>query len=509
MKYLSLTAVATIALAGAAHGQSAPPPDSDAAPPATTYRRIGVITPRSSADLAAAGIASPFSVGAEQTDRGYSTYSKWASYLPWLGVPAARVQTGWADVEKTQGNYDFTKLDQIYDGMTADSVKPWFDLMYGNPIYANGGTSSASSPLPADGTPARTAWLAFVSATVTHFSTGGRLVTEWEIWNEPSTDRGISAAAFATFAAQTAQAIKQAQPSAKILLGGFAGVEPAYVNGVVTNFAGEKGATVPNADVQVTFHPYDPNPDGTYREDFSNLRGVVAAKGFTLRQGENGAPSVNQNRAALANLPWTETRQAKWDVRRLLGDFYRGLRSSVFTITDTHIVADKYVNSKGLLLTVGGTTPGDQTVSRPKVAYGAIRGLTAIFDSRMQPVTTAGCTAPSGYVVHAYTRLDAGNIRRNALVVWRMTPPAGSATTPVDASTADITVTCTAFQFPRFASNAVLRPRYTDLIAAKVYELLNANTVVQSGSGVTVTGLRVYDSPVILADQGIVPITAN
>lgn len=491
--------------------QTAPPPDSDANPPAALYHQIGVVTPRSTTQLAAAGLTSLFSIGAEQTDRGFSTYSKWSSYLAPLGIPAARVQTGWGDVEKVRGVYDFSKLDEIYDGMAAVSVKPWFDLQYGNPIYTGGGTTQASGKLPDATTEARAAWLAFVRATVQHFSSGGRVVNEWEIWNEPNI-HSITAADYATFAAQTAQQIKAIAPSAKILVGVFSGFPASsYRTTVLNNFNGQKGPTVPSADVQVNYHPYEANPDNSYDIRYDTLLSAVAAKGFTLRQGENGAPSGG-GAGALNNLPFNETRQAKWNLRRMLGDFYRGLPSNLFTITDTHMIG--VINTKGLLVTVGGAsatppTYGDQTVSRPKVAYGSVRALAAIFDSRVQPLANSGCTAPAGYSVQTYTRLDPGNIVRNAMVVWRTTPPAGtdSAGTGIDASTTDITVSCTAFQFPRFKSNSSLRPRYTDLLPAKVYELLTSGTVVHSTAGVTVSDLRVYDSPVIIADQGIVPIS--
>ncbi|MCH4895051.1 hypothetical protein GO308_18280 [Sphingomonas sp. SFZ2018-12] len=472
------------------------------APPAS-FSLLGTVTPRSAAQLKAAGITSPFSIGGETTDRNFSTYANWRTYLGPLGFPKARVQTGWADVERVRGTYDFAKLDTIVTDMKAQSVEPWFDLVYGNALYSGGGGTGLGAALPSAGSEGRAAWLNFVRATVAHFNTPERKVTEWQIWNEPDLGPN-SASVYATFAAQTARAIKEVQPEAKILLGGFTqGVisnNYQYGQTVLTNFANEKGSTVPNADVQVVYHPYNANPDASYSSTFDSFRASAEARGFTIRQGENGAPSASQPEFALNNLPWTEDAQAKWALRRLLGDFRRGIESNLFTLTELHYASAK--NLKGILQTgawsSAAPTYGDQTVQRPKAAYRAVQSLAAIFDSRLTSLFNQGCTLPSGYTIQAYTRLDANDIRRNMLVVWRNNARPGE-----NEATAAINITCTVFQFPRFASNPTLRPRYVDLLTGRVYALTSSTTVVQGASGVTITGLPVYDSPVVLADQGI------
>lgn len=493
--------------AGSAWAQSAPPPSSEASPPSSLYSQVGTVTKRSAAGLAAAGTSSPFSIGAETTDRGFSTFANWDDYLGPLGMPAARVQTGWADIERTRGTYTFTRLDAIVAGMKQRSVQPWLNLMYGNPLYSGGGDPELSGEIPTAGSTGYTKWLDFVRATVARYDTSARKVTEWEIWNEP--DSVNAADAYASFAADTAKAIKSVQPEAKILLGGFKGnvvtTELAYAREVIDDFAAQKGSTVPSADVAVTYHPYRENPDDTYDSVFDDFRAAAAAKGFSIRQGENGAPSRNQPEFALSGLPWTETAQGKYALRRLLGDFHRSIPSSLFTLVDLHYTNAK--NSKGLLLTGAWSndppTYGDQTVQRPKVGYPAVQALTAVFDNRLQLLTGQGCSVPTGYTIHAYSRLDSGGIRRNMLVVWRNTDRPGANQAP-----ADIDITCTTFRFPRYLSEPSLRPRFTDLLPAKVYGLRSADTVVHpAGGGVRIRGLRVYDSPVVLADQGIVPVT--
>lgn len=493
-----------------------------AAPPASLYGRLGVVTPRSAAQLRAAGVTSLFSIGTETTDRNFSTYSKWKDYLGPLGIPAARVQTGWADIERTRGVYGYAKLDEIVLGMKSQSVEPWLSLVYGNRLYPGGGTEGLGGGYPVAGTEGRTAWIAFVRETVARYDTPARKVTEWEIWNEPdeawnpaipdSEQANKTPEAYADFAVQTALAIKAEQPEAKILLGGFLRIltgRRAFVERAVRRFKAQTQGTIPASDVSINFHPYDDNPDSIYTFDYGQLELLSQETGYALRQGENGAPSEQRPNFAINNFPWTESAQAKFALRRMLNDFRRGIRTNIFTLVDLHYAND--LNTKGLLQTTlyqANTPPtnGDQTVTRPKLGYRSVQAAATIFDSRLQLLTNQGCTVPSGYTIHAYTRLDPGNIRRNMLVVWRNTDRPGANEAP-----ADITITCTTFDFPRFRS-AGLRPRYVDLVTAEVFELLSATTV-RLGAGtpadprVTITGLRVSDGPILLADQGIAPVT--
>lgn len=479
------------------------------------YTQIGTVTPRSAAALKASGIESPFSIGAETTDRGYSIFANWRDYLGPLGFPKARVQVGWADVERSAGVYDFSKLNGIVDGMKAQGVNPWLQLSYGNPVYADGGDATSASPVTAAGTPGRTAWINFVKATVATYNTSARKVTEWEIWNEPdlplsgtSTPR-VPVNMFGEFAVATAKAIKDVQPEAKILIGGFAslqyGTGSTYPMTVVKYFSQNKGPTIPSSDVQITYHVYQSNPDTSYGTQFQLSKDFIESVGFKVRQGESGAPSAFQPQFALSNTTWTENSQAKYDLRRLLNDFYRKIDSNLFTITDLHYASSK--NTKGLLLTgAWSSTPptyGDQTVKRPKVAYRAAQNVAAIFDNRLERLTSPGCTAPTGYTVQAYSRLDPNNIRRNMLVVWRNTDRPG-----VNETVEYISITCTNFQFPRYKT-AGFFPRYTDLMTGGVFAPSTGVTVTHSGaSSVTISGLRAYDGPVILSDQGIVLFTA-
>jgi hypothetical protein len=482
------------------------------------FAYLGQIQTRTTADIVAAGLTSPFGIGGETTDRGFSTYSNWENYLEPMGATKIRIQSGWGSVESvitTPPTYNFTTLDQIVNGSIAKKLKPFVFLGYGNSGYANGGTNGLGGSLPSGTGLDR--FLDFVRATVTHYNSPTIRVTDWEIWNEP--DGNVGALAYADLAVKTAKLIKSIQPSAKITIGSFTsnGLKSSYsstdfVPVVLNYFDANKGATVPSSDVSVAYHPYWTNPDydGTPNQTaaFQGFSSLVAAKSYKIRQGENGAPGAPCAGFALCgSAPWDEDSQAKYLLRRMLGDFARGIETNIFTITDLHYDGTK--NVKGLLKTgvwnPGIDTPyknGDQTVKGKKLGYSAFQNVTAIFDSRLTLVSNAGCVAPTGYTVQAYTRNDAGTVR-NMLAIWRKNETLPRATT-----VQTLSISCTNFHFARLASSGAFVPRYADLLDGRVY---STSGIVSSNSAasndVTLNGVPVGDYPVVIADQGIVLFT--
>ena len=83
------------------------------------------------------------------------------------------------------------------------------------------------------------------------------------------------------------------------------------------------------------YHGYAFNPDSSYKnvEELKTTLAKYSAKA-KMRQGENGCPSEKATKFALSNHPWTESSQAKWDLRRMLGDLGHDVESAVFTICD-------------------------------------------------------------------------------------------------------------------------------------------------------------------------------
>ena len=147
------------------------------------FSRIGRLLPSSSQDIA----DSRLGVGLEKLDRDLYDPAPTYDVLAALGLKWVRLQSGWARTEKQAGAYDFSWLDESVDALLARGMRPWLNLVYGNPVY----TPAAAAVFGAVGVPPiatqaeRDAWDRYVQATVRHFS--GR-VRDYEIWNEPDGD---------------------------------------------------------------------------------------------------------------------------------------------------------------------------------------------------------------------------------------------------------------------------------------------------------------------------------
>ncbi|MEI6915138.1 MAG: hypothetical protein WCL39_08420 [Armatimonadota bacterium] len=182
-------------------------------------------------------------------------------------------KTDWATIEKKKGVYT---IDPEMDKAITESVKKGVDILwtldYGNNLYQQnpergdpGSTWQKSHPFLqcAPTTPeALEGWGKFCGKIATHFK--GR-VKYFEIWNEENgwffdswstnnTPEMVRAYGRALLVA--AKAVKQANPDAKVVFGGTAGVSLDFVK-----IALEEGAG-PYIDV-VAFHPYGhPTPEG-------------------------------------------------------------------------------------------------------------------------------------------------------------------------------------------------------------------------------------------------------
>ena len=181
-----------------------------------------------------------------------------------------------------------------------------------------------------DNPEALAAWLRYVEAIVARY---GDVVDEWEVWNEPYGQ----ADDYATLFYETAKAVRKIQPQGKIYCAaigqkGYA----AVLEKLKKDNALELGSLF-------IYHPYGVNPDANYCEnanDFNDwpvkpapLRRLVKSysPGYDVYQGESGCPAQLEFAHALDNVEWTEYSQAKWALRRSVGDAALDIPSSIFT----------------------------------------------------------------------------------------------------------------------------------------------------------------------------------
>ena len=338
---------------------------------------IGQLRCRTSSEIS----ASDWSVGCECLDRDYADWDAYRELLPMLGVKHGRLLSGWAKTEQTRGVYDFSWLDRPVREMIAMGIKPWIVFAYGNPVWGSDFRLGMRVRQITDKPEALAAWLRYVQAIVARYRD---CVDEWEVWNEPYGQ----AEEYALLFHETARAVKAVQPEAKVLCAacGLNGARAVIARLRRENALGLAGTFV--------YHPYDENPDDTYRDtdrellDWQTrpqtLRALVkeASEDFDIVQGECGCPAQLEYAHALPNIEWTEYAQAKWDLRRAIGDAVRGIPSSVFSIIDNQYTF--MLQSFGL---IRSDTLKEFIYRRP--SWFAMRNVYSLFDCDTRPISVS------------------------------------------------------------------------------------------------------------------------
>ena len=339
------------------------------------FKRIGTIKPKNTHKIT----SSNWILGCETLDRDMTDYEQYKEYIAPLGIKRLRMQAGWAKTEKEKGKYDWAWLDKIINYATNRGFQPWLETAYGNPIYKGGGGVTLSGGIPTSAE-ALAAWNKWVSALVTRYKDK---VTDWEVWNEPNFgDNELNKPEqIALFNIRTAEIIKRIQPKAKISGLAMGHIDSQYAD-IFFKTIHQKGKM--GLFDNMTYHDYVYNPDANYGT-VMDLRRILNkyAPSVKLRQGENGSPPfTGGGRGALGDYDWSEISQAKWNMRRMLGDLGHDIESSILGIIDMNYAG---TNSPIKKLNVKGLIESDSTrkAIRPKMVYYVMQNITAIFDDNL------------------------------------------------------------------------------------------------------------------------------
>ncbi len=442
---------------------------------------IGQVQPRSANEI----LANNWSIGAETMDRDLIDFNSWKDHLGPLGAKQVRLQGGWAKCEPEKGVYHFEWLNEVIDHARAEGVEPWLQTSYGNPIYEGGGGIHLSAGFPTSDV-ALAAWDDWVNAMAERYKDKVRI---WEVWNEPDNKGKNSAEDYAALYIQTAEIIRAAIPDATLYALSLAGSgNTEYVDTFLAYLQEQGKLHLVN---EITLHGYTYNPSEVYPR-YEQMQQVVAnySDRIRLRQGELGCPSEEQTIYALRNYPWTELSQAKWALRKMMGDLGRDIPSSYFLIINvvyTHdhdrLMDAPKRNTKGLI-----KSDLDRNFVALKESYGAYQHTTAIFDHRLKRIPNYAYTvdSDSSLSVFAYQ----SNFDRQVVVLWKdsQNPTNSNAKSPMT------------FEFP--AGNFDT-PVLVDLRTGQVYELPESSWN-KNGTHYTFENIPVYDSPVLIADQSLI-----
>lgn len=331
-------------------------------------------------------------IGLEKLDRNVFDPRPAYDLIARLGVRYVRLQSGWQRTERVKGVYDFAWLDEIVDALISRGMEPWLCLCYGNPLYSpEAARYFGAVGVPPIGTEEEKAgWRAYVTAVARRYA--GR-IRWYEVWNEPDGQwcwkHGVSAAEYARFAIDTGDAVRAADPAARVAVGAVSRIDLPYIAEMLEHGVAD------HADA-LSFHRYNPDERPVQRE-IAALRALLDRyrPGVGIIQGESGGQSDARGAGAMSGAAWTETRQAKYLLRHRVLDLHsEALFTSHFTSVDMIEALNGLTGQRASWLDYGyfgvlgaefdpdGYASGTYT---PKQSYGALQRLAAAFPGDERP----------------------------------------------------------------------------------------------------------------------------
>lgn len=461
------------------------------------FERIGTVQPKSTYQT----MGKYWTIGCETVDRNYTIYNEYKAYLAPLGIRKARFQCGWAKTERVKGHYDFKWLDDIVNDMGSQNIEIWAELSYGNPIYEGGGNINLSGGLPTS-QKALKAWDDWVEAMVTRYK--GK-IHEWEIWNEPDLNKDNTPDQLAAFNLRTAKIIKRIDPNSKIAALTLASLKESYIRGFLDFF--KKNEALELID-WISFHGYPQNPDMMYGSSIDKAKELIHqySSSIKLRQGESGCPSEYQvKHHALNNYHWSELTQAKWFLRRMMGDMGHDIDdASIFSMMDMIYIWDaknnkwdeniettdmkdkyKFFNRFGLI-----RCDSMKRAEKIKQSYYAVQNTISVFDQPLVRVKEAPSSVSSSHAITSFEYQNAVS-KAKMLVMW------DGSQIPADTYQTQKAVVS-------IKESGFKNPVWVDLLSGRVYKI--SLDCWKKNGDIDMFEVPVYDSPVIIADRTSLPL---
>ncbi len=444
----------------------------------TGLKEIGRLAVRDAKDVK----SSKWSVGCETMDRDYADWNAYKHLIGPLGVKHGRLFSGWAKTEQEKGKYDFSWFDPHVREMAAMGVKPWICLAYGNPVYGSDFRLGMKVRQITDKPEAFDAWIRYCVACVERYKD---VVDEWEIWNEPF-GQGPE---YAEMFYRTAKAIRAVQPKAKIFC-----TAVSYPKDYVCVLEKLKKENALDLGSYFIYHPYHANPDKTYEKTVPNLRKLVKSysESFDIMQGEVGCPAQLEFGHALNGIEWSEYAQAKWLLRRTIGDAARNIPSSVFTMIDLQYTF--MLQSFGL---VRSNTLKEFVYRRP--SYFAMQNVFGLLDDEAHPERIN--IQPNFKVTK---RADPRDDRKRTLTSVRFVREGKTLRFLWFSDSRPSSL----LEFDRISvrfPGKVESPVWVDMITGRVFEI-PAESVKYENGYTLLSDVPMWDSPVMITDRLSVPM---
>ena len=446
---------------------------------------MGTLKPKSVSEIS----TSRWTVDCGGMDREHADWRAVRGYVAPLGIGRVRQQAGWARCEKDPGMYDFAYLDQCVFDAQKMGVKVWMELSYGNPRYEGGGGRHLNAGFPSSEEGLK-AWDNWVRAMAEHYK---GVVVDWCVWNEPNGKSSGNTIEQATdFAVRTAEILREIIPDAHIDAFALTEADPEWIEPFVKELKKRGKAHLFNT---IAYHHYKHNPDKGY-EEIEESRKIIAkyTPNLKLKQGEGGTQSEWCRNGALGNTFWNEHTQAKYDLRRSLGDLGHGDDTEVFHLCDLEYRAVKHhwgLLRYGLLKTTGQAD--GYRVLKVKKAYYAIQNAVSVFNDAWEcisPATTSTIEIEGADMTAVYDWKDKAT-GTPVVLFW-------------DASRMPQRVDVTKPAKVTVKGEPVKNPVWVDVLTGNAYKI--TDDMISTKGSKTVYSVPAYDSPVFITSQDILDL---
>jgi len=342
-----------------------------------------------------------------------STMDRELSDLAAAGVKSLRFDLAWPDLEPQRGTWVWAAADLAVEKAQAYGIDV-LGIIGASPPWANGNMFFSYPPTDI------AAWQDYVTNVCTRYR--GK-VKAWEIWNEenihgfwmPSPD----ANAYVALVKQTTPQIRAADPSATVVMGGVAGLDPNYIDNCF------KAGIADYVDA-IAYHPYPETFQfGNFTPQESNCRYIVSWLRWLI-----STYTTKPMQIWLTELGWTtcyvdEQTKASYMMRTLVN--YAGMgvdKVFYYNLYDEHYSTTDPESNYGLLA-------NDFT---KKPAYSYYKTFLNVFGqatSEVTGVTSVTCSAPGSLEAHSFALQDGGM----AMAVWKADDLADMATVTVNNAT--------------------------------------------------------------------------
>lgn len=448
------------------------------------FEPVGTLRPKAVGEIS----STRWTLDCGGMDREHADWRAVRGYVAPLGIARIRQQAGWARCEKDPGMYDFAWLDQCVFDAKKMGVDVWMELSYGNPRYEGGGGRQLNAGFPSS-EEGLAAWDRWVRAMAEHYK---GVVKDWCIWNEPNgRGTGNTIETATDFAVRTAEILREIIPDANIDAFALTFADPAWVEPFVKELKARGKTHLFNT---IAYHHYKHNPDDGY-EDVEKCREILAqyAPSLKLKEGEGGTQSEWCLNGALSRKHWTELTQAKYDLRRSLGDLSHGDDTEVFHLCDLEYRA--VTRHWGLLryglLKTSGQADGFR-VLKVKKAYYAIQNAVSVFNDalELESETTSAIAVdgPESMVVYDWKDVESDT---PVVLFWNASETPSNENNMLKAK---LTVESAAFK----------NPVWVDVLSGNAYAI--PETCIKASKGKTVYSVPAYDSPVFITSADILTL---